>query len=79
MGDAHEFLILFIPTLSMLLKKHVHLTYLRDTCHFYRLGWRSLVGRKTLSKHKHPVEKMFTTYWLRKTFREVEVKAHPNN
>jgi hypothetical protein len=40
MWDVHEFLILFIPTLSLLLKKHVHLTCSRDTCHFYRLGWR---------------------------------------
>ena len=43
MWDAHEFLIKIIPTLSMLLIKHVQLTCLRDTRHFYRLGWRKFL------------------------------------
>jgi hypothetical protein len=40
MGDAHEFLILFIPTLSLLLKKYVHITCSNNICYFYKLSWK---------------------------------------
>jgi hypothetical protein len=37
--ETHEFLILFIPILSLPLKKYVHLTCSNYICHFYRLSW----------------------------------------
>jgi hypothetical protein len=44
MGARGSFpLILFIKILSLLLKKHVHLTCSNDICHFYILDWRNLL------------------------------------
>jgi hypothetical protein len=37
-NDAHAFLIKFILTLSLLLKKHMHLICSMDIFNFYRLG-----------------------------------------
>ena len=36
-------LILFIPNLCKLLKKHVHITCSNDTCQFYKLNWRKFL------------------------------------
>ena len=40
MCDAYEFLIKFISTLSLLLKKHAHITYSKHIYYFYRLSLR---------------------------------------
>ena len=37
------FLILFILTLSLLLKKHVYFTYSNNICHFYRLSLKKFI------------------------------------
>ena len=43
MWDTYKFLIKFISTLSFLLKKYMHFTCLRNTCHFYKLSWRKFL------------------------------------
>ena len=75
------FLILFISTLSQLLKKYVYLTYLRDTYQFYRICYifqlcTILMKRKFFGLHFIALSHNFIHYSL---FLEKVVPGDPKN